>query len=137
MSEGIGGPPGRPDPDAADVSSGARGPGRDTFRSDRVAEDADLAASILRSGHGPRWQWPLMVVLVGLVVSLVIVVEDHFRRGSVLFAGSAVLAFFLRLFLTDADAGWLAVRSRTVDLLVLGALGLSLSVFSLVVPSPS
>lgn len=107
------------------------------FLADRREEDAALdAARALESG-GPRFQWPLALVLTGLVVSLVVVADDHFRRGSVLFAAFVALAFFLRLILSDRDAGWLAVRSRGVDLACLGALGLSLTVFSLIVPPPS
>jgi hypothetical protein len=78
-----------------------------------------------------------MLVLTGLVSSLLVVADDHFRRGSVLFAAFVVLAFFLRLILSDRDAGWLVVRSRAIDLACLGVLGLSLSVFALIVPSPS
>ena len=73
----------------------------------------------------------------GLVVSLLIVAGDHFRRGSVLYAGFVGLAFILRLVLSDQEAGWLAVRSRRVDLLVLGSLAGALTVFSVIVPSPS
>ena len=78
-----------------------------------------------------------MVVLAGLLVSLIVVADDHFRRGSVLFAGFVVLAFFLRLFLPERDAGWLAVRGKGIDLLCLGFLGIGLSVFALIVPPPS
>lgn len=109
----------------------------DAFLADRRAEDAALAEDVARSSRGPRLQWPLMLVLGGLLVSLAVVASDHFRRGAVLFAAFVVLAFFLRLILSDDDAGWLAVRSRAVDLLWLGALGVSLSVFALVVPPPS
>lgn len=87
--------------------------------------------------EGPRLQWPLAVVLTGLVGSLVIVGTDHFRRGSVLFAGFLGLAFALRLFLSDRGAGWLAVRCRVIDLVCLGFLTVSLFVFSLIVPPPS
>lgn len=86
---------------------------------------------------GPRFQWPSVLVLLGLAGSLAVVAADHFRRGSVLFAAFVVLAFFLRLLLRDADAGWLAVRSRGVDLACLSALGVSLGVFALIVPPPS
>ena len=78
-----------------------------------------------------------MVVLGGLLFSLAVVADDHFRRGAVLFAGFVVGAFFLRLFLSERDAGWLAVRSKGIDLLCLGFLGISLSVFALIVPPPS
>jgi Protein of unknown function (DUF3017) len=107
------------------------------FTRDRVAEDAALSVEVARDSGGPRFQWPLMVVLVGLLVSLGVVADDHFRRGSVLFAGFVVGAFFLRLFLPERDAGWLAVRSRGIDLLCLGFLGIGLSVFALIVPPPS
>jgi hypothetical protein len=107
------------------------------FTRDRVEEDAALSAEVARDSGGPRFQWPLMVVLVGLVVSLIIVASDHFRRGSVLFAGFVVGAFFLRLILPDRDAGWLAVRGKGIDLVCLGLLGVGLSVFALIVPPPS
>lgn len=86
---------------------------------------------------GPRFQWPLTVVLTGMVGSLVIVGTDHFRRGSVLFAGFVGLAFALRLVLSDRGAGWLAVRCRLIDLACLGFLTVGLFVFSLIVPPPS
>jgi hypothetical protein len=107
------------------------------FSADRLEEDAALSIDVARDASGPPFQWPLVSVLVGLVVSLIVVADDHFRRGSVLFAAFVVLAFFLRLFLPERDAGWLAVRSRGIDLLCLGFLGLGLSVFALIVPPPS
>jgi hypothetical protein len=109
----------------------------DPFVADRAEEDAALAVEVVRASRGPRWQWPSVLVVVGMVVSLAIVATDHFRRGAVLFAGFVLLAFFLRLILRDEDAGWLAVRSRAVDLACLGALATSLSIFALIVPPPS
>jgi len=125
---GAQGPPAAPDP--------ATAAGLD-FTRDRVAEDAALSVAAARDSSGPPFQWPLTVVLGGLLVSLIVVADDHFRRGSVLFAAFVVLAFFLRLFLPERDAGWLAVRGRGIDLLCLGFLGLGLSVFALIVPPPS
>jgi hypothetical protein len=107
------------------------------FTRDRIQEEAALSAAAAREASGPPFQWPLATVLVGLLVSLIVVADDHFRRGSVLFAGFVVLAFFLRLFLPERDAGWLSVRSKGIDLLCLGFLGLGLSVFALIVPPPS
>jgi Protein of unknown function (DUF3017) len=109
----------------------------DPFVEDRAEEDAALIVDAVRDRVGPRLQWPLGVVLAGLVVSLVIVSGDHFRRGSVLYAAFVALAFVLRLGLSDGGAGWLAVRSRRVDLVVLGGLAGSLAVFSAIVPPPS
>jgi hypothetical protein len=82
-------------------------------------------------------QWPITVVLVGVGVALLVVATDHFRRGSVLLSASVVLAFFLRLLLSERDAGMLAVRSKGVDLAVLGGLGLLLTLFTFWVPPPT
>jgi len=86
-----------------------------------------------------RWarQWPISLVLGLVAVSLVLIATDHFRRGSVLLAASVILAFFLRMLLPGSEAGFLAVRSRRVDVIVLGILGIGLGVFSLWVPAPS
>jgi len=86
-----------------------------------------------------RWwrQWPLAVVLLGVAASLIVVALDHFRIGSLMLAGSLVLAFILRLVLPTSQIGMLAVRSRKVDLVVLGALAVVLAVFALWVPPPT
>lgn len=85
-----------------------------------------------------RWaEWPITLVLVIIAISLGIVTGDHFRRGSVLLAAGVVLAFFLRLLLPDREAGMLAVRSKRIDLAVLGGLALAVSVLALAVPPPS
>lgn len=107
------------------------------FLADRIVEDAALALEKARDRTGPTLQWPLTLVLVGLVMSLLIVADDHFRRGSVLFAGFVLLAFLLRLLLSDQDAGWLAMRRRRIDLMCLGVLATGVSVFALIVPAPS
>jgi hypothetical protein len=87
-----------------------------------------------------RWwirQWPITLVLALVGLSLVLIATDHFRRGSVLLAAGVILAFFLRLMLPGSEAGYLVVRSRRVDVIVLGILGIGLGIFSLWVPAPS
>jgi hypothetical protein len=71
------------------------------------------------------------------VASLAVVALDRFRLGSLMLAASLVLAFVLRLILPADQAGMLAVRSKTVDLVVLGTLAAALVVFSLWVPPPA
>ncbi|MFZ9988201.1 MAG: DUF3017 domain-containing protein, partial [Candidatus Nanopelagicales bacterium] len=59
------------------------------------------------------------------------------RIGSLVLAASLVLAFVLRLVLPQDRVGMLAVRSRRVDLVVLGSLAAALVVFALWVPPPA
>ncbi len=68
---------------------------------------------------------------------MTVVALDRFRLGSLMLAASLVLAFILRLVLPTDRAGMLAVRSKRVDLIVLGALGGALVVFALWVPPPA
>ena len=82
-------------------------------------------------------QWPIILVLSGVGVAMILIGLDYFRRGCVVLSASVLLAAFLRLLLPDADAGMLAVRSRKVDLLILGILGLGLTIFTFWVPPPS
>ena len=86
-----------------------------------------------------RWwsQWPIAVVLVAVGASLLVVALDRFRVGSLMLAASLVLAFVLRLILPADRAGILAVRSKRVDLIVLGTLAGTLVVFALWVPPPA
>lgn len=79
-------------------------------------------------------EWPVFLVLFSVIGSLVLCVIDSFRTGSIAFGLSLALAFFLRLVLNDHEAGLLKVRSRWVDLAVLGALSVGMLVTSLWVP---
>lgn len=125
---------GLPAPDR-ESESGARGAGSVPESSAEALPDN---VRHLRPQPAPRLrEWPITLVSLVLIVSLGITSADHFRRGAVLFSFGIALAFFLRLLLPERDAGLLAVRSRKVDLLVLGLLTLSVSVLSLTVPPPS
>ena len=86
-----------------------------------------------------RWwsQWPIAVVLLGVIAALAVVALDRFRLGSLILAASLVLAFALRLILPADRAGMLAVRSKRVDLVVLSSLATTLVVFALWVPPPA
>ena len=83
-----------------------------------------------------RRQWPIVSVLSVIVVALVFVAADRFRVGSVLLALAVVYAVALRAVLSDDAAGLLVVRTRKVDLTVLGVLALGLLVLALWVPPP-
>jgi hypothetical protein len=102
--------------------------------------DGPTAAVVpIRPALKRNWlaQWPITLVLLGVAVAMGLIAADYFRRGCVVLSASVLLAAFLRLLLPDADAGMLAVRSRKVDVLILGILGIGLSVFAFWVPAPS
>lgn len=83
-----------------------------------------------------RWrEWPIGLVVLVVLAALGIVAAGSFRHGCIVLAGAVVLAFFLRLLLPTADAGMLAVRSRSLDLLVLGVLAGTISVLAFLVPA--
>ena len=104
-------------------------------------EDAESGASVvpLRSRAERRWwaEWPIALVVAGVAVAMVMVAMDNFRRGSIVLSASVILGAFLRLLLPDEDAGMLVVRSRKVDVVTLGAIGIGLTIFTFWVPPPS
>ena len=82
-------------------------------------------------------EWPITLVLLVVSTGLLVVALGHFRRGCVVLSFGVVLAFFLRTLLPGRSAGMLVVRSRGVDMLVLGSLAVFVSVLSVWVPPPS
>jgi hypothetical protein len=79
-------------------------------------------------------QLPLLAVLVAVGVGLLMVTFDHWRRGLVLMGLALAGAALLRLLLPVRRAGFLAVRSRPVDVVVLAGIGLALAVIALAIP---
>ena len=107
---------------------------------DAVTDDGAAASVVpIRPPAKRTWysQWPISLVLLGVVFSMGLIASDYFRRGCVVLSASVLLAAFLRLLLPEEDAGWLAVRSRRIDVLILGLLGIGLSIFAFWVPAPS
>jgi hypothetical protein len=80
-------------------------------------------------------QLPLLAVLVVVAVGLVSVTFGHWRRGIVVIGLALVGGALLRLFLPLRRVGFLAVRSRYVDVALLAGAGLALSVIVLTIPS--
>jgi Protein of unknown function (DUF3017) len=82
----------------------------------------------------PRRQWPLLVVVAGIFVSLFVVVVVDFRPGTVMFAVSVLVAAAFRLVLTTRRAGLLVLRSRAIDVATLTIMGISALLLALAVP---
>lgn len=79
-------------------------------------------------------EWPIGLVTAVLAAAALLVATNHFRRGTVLFAGGVLLAAGLRLLLSDDHAGLLRVRSKVLDVTTLVVLGLATGVLAIAVP---
>ena len=79
-------------------------------------------------------QLPLLAVLVAVAVGLVMVTFEHWRRGLVVVGLALVGAGVLRLLLPLRRLGFLAVRSRPVDVVLLAGTGLALTAIVLTIP---
>ena len=88
-------------------------------------------------GEGPsRLQGaPFAAVVLDVATGLAAVGLDYWRTGLFVVAGGLGLAALLRLVLPARDAGLLVVRSRVVDVVVLGGLGVGMGVLAAVVPA--
>ena len=80
-------------------------------------------------------QLPLLAVIVVVGVGLLMVAVEHWRKGLVVIGAALVGAALLRLLLPVRRVGFLAVRSRPVDVLLLAGTGLALAVVALAIPS--
>ncbi|CAN5726443.1 hypothetical protein BH18ACT7_BH18ACT7_12320 [soil metagenome] len=72
-----------------------------------------------------------LVVLAGMVL----IATEYWRRGLTVVGAAAVLAALFRPVLPARRAGWLAVRSRTLDVLIFGSLGVALAAAAIAVPA--
>jgi hypothetical protein len=79
-------------------------------------------------------QLPLGVVLAAVGAGLLVLTVGHWRLGLVIEGIALVAAAVLRLALPVRRAGFLAVRSRPVDVLLVGGTGLALTVIALAIP---
>jgi Protein of unknown function (DUF3017) len=80
-------------------------------------------------------QLPLLAVLVAVGLGLLVVTFDYWRRGLVLIGLALIGAAVLRLLLPVRRAGFLAVRSRPLDVVLLAGTGLTLTVIALAIPA--
>jgi hypothetical protein len=79
-------------------------------------------------------QLPLLAVLLTVGAGLLLVTVEHWRRGLVVIGLALVGAALLRLLLPVRRVGFLAVRSRPVDVVLLGGTGVALTVIALAIP---
>ncbi len=79
-------------------------------------------------------QLPLFAVLVAVALGLAMVALEHWRRGLLVVGLALVGAGVLRLVLPVRTVGFLAVRSRPVDVVLMAGTGIAVTVLSVVVP---
>ncbi len=80
-------------------------------------------------------QLPLLAVLAATAVGLLLVAVEHWRMGLVVMGLTLVGAALLRLLLPERRVGFLAVRSRPVDVVLMAVAGLTLTTVSLTIPA--
>ena len=79
-------------------------------------------------------QWPLLVVLVIVGCGLLLVAAERWRSGLVVMGLAVVVAGLFRLLLPLRRIGFLAVRSRPVDVALMLATGVAVAVIALAIP---
>jgi len=79
-------------------------------------------------------QWPLLACVVTVAAGLLLVAAERWRGGMVLMGLALVLAGVLRLLLPVRRIGFLAVRSRPVDIALMLGSGAVLVVSVLTIP---
>jgi len=80
-------------------------------------------------------QWPLLVVILAVGAGLLLVAAQQWRLGLVVMGLAVVLAGLLRLLLPVRRVGFLAVRSRPVDVTLMTVVGLAVVVIALATPA--
>ena len=80
-------------------------------------------------------QLPLLALIIAVGVGLLMVTFEHWRKGLVVVGVALVVTAVLRLLLPVRQMGFLAVRSRPVDVILLAGAGLALTIIALSIPS--
>ncbi len=70
-----------------------------------------------------RCHLPMVVVVAVILVAVVFVAQDRWRRGALFFGGATLIAAAFRLCLPTVRVGLLAVRSKPFDVGALTLLG--------------
>lgn len=81
-------------------------------------------------------QAPALAVLTVVGVGLAAASRGHWRMGAGTIALGLLLAAALRLVLAPRRAGWLVVRSRAFDALLLTAAGAAVLALAITIPHP-
>ena len=98
----------------------------------QIVDVPEVVAIEPHERRGVLSEWPLALIIGGVILGLVIIGLHHFRWGNLLIAGSVLAGAFFRLVLPTRRAGLLAVRSRFTDVVTMSAMGGSLMLLALI-----
>ena len=82
-----------------------------------------------------RRQWPTLIPLFVTLLGIVLATQMNFRIGALVFSTGVAITAVLRASLPRFTLGWLYVRTKWIDVLVLGSFSIFLLILSIVVPS--
>ena len=105
-------------------------PGASAASAPEVSTDGAPHAPVRRRLH----DLPTVAVVAVLVLGLVGVSLDHWRKGAIVIGVAPLLAAALRLVLPAREVAPLAVRGRGFDVVLLGCLGAAVIVLAYLVP---
>lgn len=71
-------------------------------------------------------QWPILLVMAVFAAAFLLVVNDFWRRGSLLIGIGVCTAAMLRLVLPADRAGLLVVRSKVIDVATMLLVGVAM-----------
>jgi hypothetical protein len=76
---------------------------------------------------------PLILVFTVVAIGILRITQYYWRQGTVLIGGALVMAALLRALLPDNRIGMVALRSRAVDVLLYGGLGVMVMAVALTI----
>ena len=86
---------------------------------------------------GSLRQWPLLVVLAGVLCGLGVALlgRDTWRLGCLIIGGALAVGAVERLALPEREAGLLQVRGRIFDIMVMAFTGAGIIALAIAVPN--
>lgn len=79
-------------------------------------------------------QWPLLIVVAGILVGLGVAFVGQWRMGSMIIGSSLLIGAVERMLLSRRDAGLLQVRTKAFDIIVLLGMGAAIIALAILVP---
>lgn len=85
-------------------------------------------------GTSSPTQWPLLIIVAGVVIGLATAVGGEWRMGALVIGTSLTIGAVERTMLSRRAAGMLQVRSKAFDVILLLAMGAGIIVLAILVP---